>query len=202
MASAESTSALGAARRAVIRAAPFFFCTRSTREVVSSTTCVLQPGALFVLSPMNETRLFGASFGAIDRLSAKKARRRPAIFCEVASERARTALAAQNRDYATSLTVRARWGRIRFRDAAQETSYQKHVLDEDMRLSIRFLRYFFFAFAFGAIAFTAADGIWGRLSPEYREVRAILSAAARAHPCARARPPPAAAARAAREHHY
>ena len=32
----------------------------------------------------------------------------------------------KNRTYAASLTVRARWGRIRFRDASQEAQYQRH----------------------------------------------------------------------------
>ena len=76
----------------------------------------------------------------------------------------------KNRTYAASLTVRARWGRIRFRDASQEAQYQRHVLDEDIRLSIRFLRIFFLVFAFGAVCFITMNGAFGRLGNDYLEV--------------------------------
>ena len=97
----------------------------------------------------------------------------------------------KNRTYAASLTVRARWGRIRFRDASQEAQYQRHVLDEDIRLSIRFLRIFFLVFAFGAVCFITMNGAFGRLGNDYLEVP--HSAAAQ---CRRRRRPHARLARA------
>ena len=97
----------------------------------------------------------------------------------------------KNRTYAASLTVRGRWGRIRFRDASQEAQYQRHVLDEDIRLSIRFLRIFFLVFAFGAVCFITMNGAFGRLGNDYLEVP--HSAAAQ---CRRRRRPRARLARA------
>ena len=107
----------------------------------------------------------------------------------------------KNRTYAASLTVRARWGRIRFRDASQEAQYQRHVLDEDIRLSIRFLRIFFLVFAFGAVCFITMNGAFGRLGNDYLEVRTPpprnAAAAAALAPASRAR------ARAlVHKHHY
>ena len=97
----------------------------------------------------------------------------------------------KNRTYAASLTVRARWGRIRFRDASQEAQYQRHVLDEDIRLSIRFLRIFFLVFAFGAVCFITMNGAFGRLGNDYLEVphsaAANAAAAAALAPASRAR---------------
>jgi len=97
----------------------------------------------------------------------------------------------KNRTYAASLTVRARWGRIRFRDASQEAQYQRHVLDEDIRLSIRFLRIFFLVFAFGAVCFITMNGAFGRLGEDYLEVphsaAANAAAAAALAPASRAR---------------
>ena len=97
----------------------------------------------------------------------------------------------KNRTYAASLTVRARWGRIRFRDASQEAQYQRHVLDEDIRLSIRCLRIFVLVFAFGAVCFITMNGAFGRLGNDYLEVP--HSAAAQ---CRRRRRPRARLARA------
>ena len=102
----------------------------------------------------------------------------------------------KNRTYAASLTVRGRWGRIRFRDASQEAQYQRHVLDEDIRLSIRFLRIFFLVFAFGAVCFITMNGAFGRLGNDYLEVQ-----------CRRRRRPRARHARAraralVHKHHY